>query len=43
MIMEKKKYCNPLVEVVKITSCHLLDSSMSVLPPHPAKRWTEVF
>lgn len=36
MIMEKKKYSNPMVEVTMITTSHLLDSSMNELPPQPA-------
>lgn len=36
--MEKKKYSNPMVEVTMITTSHLLDSSMNVLPPQPAPR-----
>lgn len=43
--MEKKKYSNPLVEIVMITvGQHLLDSSMNVLPPQPApKRTPDMF
>ena len=35
MIMEQKQYSNPMVEIVPITTSHLLDSSMNELPPHP--------
>ena len=38
MIMEKKKYSNPMVEIAPITTSHLLDSSMTMLPPQPVSK-----
>lgn len=37
--MKKRNYSNPWVEIVMITAGqHLLDTSIEVLPPHPAPK-----